>query len=88
MNTENIENGRPYHTGMELAEIQHAIESLPPEQQDALLAWLADRDFAVWDTEIERDFSAGGPGIKLIGQVKTRIERGESRPMSESRPIR
>jgi hypothetical protein len=72
---------------MELADIQHAIESLPQEQQGALLAWLADRDYAVWDTEMERDFSGAGPGIKLLEQVKTRIARGESRPMSESRPI-
>lgn len=45
---------------MDIAEIQHAIEGLPKEQQAALAAWIAERDQADWDAEIERDFSAGG----------------------------
>jgi hypothetical protein len=73
---------------MDLAAIQHAIESLSPEQQGALLTWLADRDRTHWDAELEQDFSGGGAGIRLLQQVKARIRGGESLPMSESRPIR
>ena len=51
---------------MDLTEIQHAIEELPKEQQAALTNWLADRDQAEWDAEIERDFSPGGDGRTLL----------------------
>ena len=34
---------------------------LPPSPR-----WLAERDRAQWDSEIERDFSPGGPGAKLL----------------------
>jgi len=73
---------------MDLADIQHAIESLSPEQQGALLTWLAERDRTHWDAELDQDFSEGGPGFRLLEQVKGRIRRGESLPMSEGRPIR
>lgn len=36
---------------MDLAEIQHAIEELPKEQQATLAAWLAERDQADWERE-------------------------------------
>jgi len=55
---------------MDLAEIQHAIEDLPKDQQAALAAWLADRDQAEWEGEIERDFSPGGVGGALIEEMK------------------
>ena len=45
---------------MDLAEIQHAIEELPKDQQAALAAWLSEREQEEWDAEIERDFSTGG----------------------------
>jgi hypothetical protein len=70
---------------MSLAEIQSAIEALPAEQQAALLDWLADRDRRQWDTELERDFSAGGAGMNLLEQVKERVRRSESLPMDEGR---
>lgn len=77
-----------YDTDMDLAAIQHAIESLPPEEQGALFTWLSERDHAQWDAELERDFSQGGDGMELLERVKGRIRRGESQPMTESRPIR
>ena len=65
---------------MDLAEIQHAIEELPKEQQAALAAWLAERDQAEWDTEVERDFAAGGAGIALLTQMKADARAGKFRP--------
>jgi hypothetical protein len=57
---------------MDLAEIQHAIEELPKDQQAALEAWIAERHQAEWEAEIERDFSPGGA---LIEEMKADIER-------------
>jgi len=73
---------KSYDTVMGLSEIQHAIETLPAEQQMALLDWLADRDRRAWDSQIERDFSPDGAGMDLLNQVKAQIRRGESEPMS------
>jgi hypothetical protein len=47
---------------MDLAEIQHAIEGLPEDQQAALAAWIAEREWAAWGAQIARDFSKGGAG--------------------------
>jgi hypothetical protein len=73
---------------MGLSEIQHAIETLPAEQQLALLDWLAERDRREWDSQIERDFSPDGAGIDLLNQVKARIHRGESAPMGSGQSHR
>ncbi|MGB7763267.1 MAG: hypothetical protein WBL61_25755 [Bryobacteraceae bacterium] len=69
---------------MGLQEIQRAIESLPTEQQMALLDWLAERDRREWDSQIERDFSPDGAGVDLLNQVKAQIRRGESVPMGSA----
>ena len=71
---------------MDLAEIQHAIEGLPKEQQAALAAWLAERDQADWDAEIERDFAPGGAGIALLKEMKADARAGRFRPFEEGRP--
>lgn len=71
---------------MDLAEIQHAIEELPKEQQTALAAWLAEREQAEWEAEVERDFSAGGAGIELLEEMKTDTRDGKFRPFEEGRP--
>jgi hypothetical protein len=55
---------------MDLAEIQHAIEELPKDQQAALAAWIAARGQAEWEAEIERDFSPGGASGALIEEMK------------------
>ena len=68
---------------MDLTQIQHAIETLSPEQQAALLDWLAERDRRYWDAQIERDFSSGGAGMDILDRVKTQVRRGESGPMGK-----
>jgi hypothetical protein len=70
---------------MEIAEIQQAIEALSSEQQTTLLEWLAERDRREWDSQLERDFSPGGSGMELLGQVKAQVRRGESVRMSKDR---
>jgi hypothetical protein len=71
---------------MDLAEIQHAIEELPKEQQAALTAWLAERDEAEWGAEIERDFAPGGAGAAFIDEMKSDVRAGRFRPFEEGRP--
>jgi len=83
-----LQNRLEYHTDMDIADIQHEIEVLPVEQQAALLSWLAERDRVQWDMELERDFSPGGSGSKLLDHVKGQVRNGESRPFADSKPRR
>ncbi|MBV9507930.1 MAG: hypothetical protein JO323_23310 [Acidobacteriia bacterium] len=73
---------------MDLADIQHAIEELPKEQQATLAAWITERDQAEWDAEIERDFAPGGAGIAVIEEMKTDARDGRFRPFAEGRPAK
>ncbi len=73
---------------MDLTEIQRAIEALPSEQQAALAAWLAERDQAEWDREIERDFSPGGKGIGLLEEMKADARAGNFKPFEQGLPQR
>jgi len=73
---------------MDFADIQQAIEALPVEQQTALLDWLAERESAQWDSEIERDFSPGGRGMNLFNRVKDQVARGESTAIAQARQRR
>ncbi len=70
---------------MDLAEIQHAIEQLPKDEQAALAAWIAERDQADWEAEIERDFALGGPGKALIDEMKADARAGRFRPFENAR---
>jgi hypothetical protein len=62
---------------MDIVDIQHEIEALPPEQQTALLNCLAERDRGQWDIELERDFSPRGSGSKLLDHIKGQVRNGE-----------
>ena len=73
---------------MDLAHIQHAIEGLPVEDQTALAAWVADRDRARWDEEIERDFAPGGAGMELLDRVRRQVNDGLSLSLFGGRPRR
>jgi hypothetical protein len=68
---------------MTFAELQRAIEDLPDDEQKKLVAWIAERDRATWDAELERDFSVGGAGSALLDNVRQQVRRGESRPLAE-----
>jgi hypothetical protein len=68
---------------MTVAEIKGAFEDLPPEEQTKLATWMAERDRAEWDAEMERDFSPGGADSELLGNVRQQIRAGNSRPLSD-----
>ena len=42
-----------------LAEIEEAIEQLPPQKFRELRHWIAERDSGAWDAQIEADVAAG-----------------------------
>ena len=58
---------------MTIAEIQRAIEALAQDDRTKLATWIADRDRAALDAEIERDFSAGGAGSALLENVRQQV---------------
>jgi hypothetical protein len=71
---------------MDLIEIQQAIEELPPDEQAELAAWVAERDQAQWDAELERDFSPGGAGNALLEEMKADRRAGKFYPF-EAGPL-
>ena len=56
---------------------------LPAEDQTLLAKWLSERDWLVWDEQIERDFSPGGRGTGLLAELEREIAEGATRPMEE-----
>jgi hypothetical protein len=64
-----------------LQEIQAAITELSSGEREALLSWLLEADRKVWDEEISRDFSEGGAGMKLLGDVDEQIRCGNFDPL-------
>ena len=68
---------------MTITEIQRAIEDLTEDERASLATWIAERDRAAWDADIERDFSPGGAGSALLENVRRQVRGGESRPLAE-----
>ena len=68
---------------MTLSEIQRAIEALPETEQAQLASWVAERDVAAWDAEIERDFTADGAGAALLDSVRQQVRAGKSKPLAQ-----
>ena len=64
-----------------LQEIQAAITELSSGEREALLSWLLEADRKVWDEEISRDFSEGGAGMKLLGDVDEQLRCGNFDPL-------
>jgi len=51
---------------MSLAEIEEAVDKLPPKDLAKLAAHIARRNKLAWDKEIEKDFSPGGEHEKTL----------------------
>ena len=68
---------------MTLDAIKEAISDLPPEDRAALAAWIAEREMDQWDREMQRDFSPGGRGERLVEKIKADVRGGKFRPMNE-----
>jgi hypothetical protein len=62
----------PYAYSMSLAAIKDAIRHLSEPDRTALETWLTQE----WGAQIERDFSPGGAGMKILADVDAEIEAG------------
>lgn len=68
---------------MTLEAIKAAIAELPEDERHSLTFWLNELDYDDWDKEMVNDFSPGGRGHHLVGEVKRKIAEGNARPMEE-----
>jgi hypothetical protein len=66
---------------MTLAAIKSAIENLAEKEKSALLDWLLRADRVNWDKQMSKDFSSGGPGMKVLDEVDAAIDRGDFKPL-------
>ena len=61
---------------MTLEAIKEAIAELPDNEKTSLAEWLSAQDAAIWDRQIEADFSEGGAGLALLESWDAEINRG------------
>ena len=65
---------------MSLAEIEDAVDKLPPSELAKLAAHIARRDKLAWDKEIEEDFFQGGKHEKTLEKIDAQIDAGNFTP--------
>jgi hypothetical protein len=68
---------------MTLEDLKQAIAELPAEEKSALASWLNEQEMDKWDHQTQKDFSAGGRGMRLVEKVKADVRTGKFRPMDE-----
>ena len=68
---------------MTVEDIKAAIEQLPVPERFELADWLDAMKKRAWDAEMERDFSSGGRGIRLLEEAEADIREGRVKPMDE-----
>ncbi len=61
---------------MSVADLKKEVDALPPKELAELAAYIARRDNAEWDRQIERDFSEGGRLHHVLDEVRADIEAG------------
>jgi hypothetical protein len=66
---------------MSLAEIEKAVDELPPKELTKLAAYIARRDKPGWDKELEEDFAPGGKHEKALERIDAEIESGNFTPL-------
>jgi hypothetical protein len=66
---------------MSIAEIEKAIDELPPRELSRLAAYVAHKDKLSWDQEIEEDFSPGGKHAKALQKIDAEIDSGDFTPL-------
>jgi len=70
---------------MTLEALQEAIAELPAEEKAALATWLNEQEMDEWDRQMQKDFSPGGRGMRVVETVKADIRTGKFKPMDEKR---
>jgi hypothetical protein len=66
---------------MSLAEIEKAVDALPPEELTKLAAYIVRRDKLAWDKELAEDFSPGGKHEKALEKIDAEIDAGNFTPL-------
>ena len=66
---------------MSLAEIEKAVDELPPQELAKLAAYIARRDRITWAQKIEEDFSPGGKHEKALEKIDAEIDSGNFTPL-------
>jgi hypothetical protein len=65
---------------MTVADIESAIEKLPPDEVSKLTAWFAEFEARVWDKQIKRDLQSGK--LKnLIEEAEAVYAEGKCQPL-------
>ena len=73
---------------MSLAEIEKAIDELPPKELTKLAAYVIHRDKVARNQEIEEDFSPGGKHEKALAKIDAEIDSGNFTPLPRLRAWR
>lgn len=69
-----------------VAKIADQIRSLPRDQFDEFLVWLADYELQQsdrWDKEMEQDCLPGGRLLEVIDRARMDISSGRTKPLDE-----
>jgi hypothetical protein len=61
---------------MSLAEIKSAVDQLSPKELAELATFIRERDAAVWDREIDQDFSEDGRLRPILEEVRADLRAG------------
>lgn len=64
---------------MTLEALKQAIAALPAEEKAALATWLNEQAMDEWDRQMQKDFSPGGRGMRVVEKVKADIRAGKFR---------
>jgi hypothetical protein len=62
-------------------ELKQAVSSLPPEEYRQFRDWFMERDWALWDREVEEDVASGKLDF-LIKEVEEERRLGKTKPLN------
>lgn len=68
--------------------IKEAIADLSSPERNHLAEWFDELRDEEWDRQMEKDFSPGGRGAHLLGQVERQIAAGNVTPLEEGLRVR
>jgi hypothetical protein len=66
---------------MSVAALKKEVDALSPAELAELAAYIAQRDGAEWDAQIDRDFGKGGRLQPLLGEIRADIRAGRLEEM-------
>lgn len=70
-----------YHSLMSVAELKKQVDALKPRELAELSAYIARKDNAEWDAQIDADFSEGGRLRSVLEEVRADIQSGRLEDM-------